>query len=129
MFSIAINIKVPSMNDRFVLSWERHAVMFLLDESDQPFPMKFPKRIQSRFSIVGLVIALHSYVIYPEFICFVTLPTIWLSCFRFFNVSPSSCRCSRRVGYSEPTLHAARTCFKSAWFRWISLSVTSKFKR
>lgn len=74
------------MNDRFVLSWERHAVMLLLDESDQPFPMKFPKRIQSRFSIVGLVIALHSYVIYPEFICFVTLPTIWLSCFRFFNV-------------------------------------------
>lgn len=52
------------MNDRFVLSWERHAVMLLLDESDQPFPMKFPKRIQSRFSIVGLVIEPHSYVIF-----------------------------------------------------------------
>lgn len=38
------------------------------------------------FSIVGLVIERHSYVIYPEFICFVTLPTIWLSRFRISNV-------------------------------------------
>lgn len=130
VFSIAINIKVPSMNDRFVLSWERHAVMLLLAESDQPFQMKFPKRIESRFSIVGLVIEPHSYVIYPEFICFVTLPTIWLSCFRFFNVLlrllivlAESDIANRRY------IPAARTCFKSAWFRWISLSVTSKFKR
>lgn len=47
VFSIAINTKVPSMNDRFVFSWERHAVMHFLAESDQPFQIKFPKRIQS----------------------------------------------------------------------------------